>query len=84
MLKIKKMKDKELKITPQLIKDHNLTEEEYQKILGILGREPIFTELGIFSAMWSEHCSYKSTKNGLKPCIPKHLGLFAGLVKMRA
>ena len=60
------MKDKELKITPELIKAHNLTEEEYQKILGILGREPSFTELGIFSAMWSEHCSYKSTKKWLK------------------
>jgi phosphoribosylformylglycinamidine synthase subunit PurL len=57
---------KELKITPQLIKDHNLTDEEYQKILAILGREPSFTELGIFSAMWSEHCSYKSTKKWLK------------------
>ena len=56
----------EPKITPKLIKDHNLTEEEYQKILGILGREPSFTELGIFSAMWSEHCSYKSTKKWLK------------------
>jgi len=57
---------KELKITPKLIKDHNLTDEEYQKILDILGREPSFTELGIFSAMWSEHCSYKSTKKWLK------------------
>jgi phosphoribosylformylglycinamidine synthase II len=66
LLKVKKMKDKELKITPELIKAHNLTEEEYQKILGILGREPSFTELGIFSAMWSEHCSYKSTKKWLK------------------
>jgi phosphoribosylformylglycinamidine synthase len=56
----------EPKITPKLIKDHNLTEEEYQKILDILGREPTFTELGIFSAMWSEHCSYKSTKKWLK------------------
>lgn len=56
----------ELKITKQLIKDHNLNEEEYQKILDILGREPTFTELGIFSAMWSEHCSYKSTKKWLK------------------
>ncbi len=56
----------EPKITPKLIKDHNLTEEEYQKILSILGREPSFTELGIFSAMWSEHCSYKSTKKWLK------------------
>ncbi len=57
---------KEIKITPQLVKDHNLTEEEYQKVLGILGREPTITELGIFSAMWSEHCSYKSTKKWLK------------------
>lgn len=56
----------EPKITPKLIKDHNLTDEEYQKILSILGREPSFTELGIFSAMWSEHCSYKSTKKWLK------------------
>ena len=56
----------EPKITPKLIKDHNLTDEEYQKILGILGRQPSFTELGIFSAMWSEHCSYKSTKKWLK------------------
>ncbi len=57
---------KEIKITPQLVKDHNLTEEEYQKVLGILGREPTITELGIFSAMWSEHCSYKSTRKWLK------------------
>jgi phosphoribosylformylglycinamidine synthase II len=56
----------EPKITPKLIKDHNLTDEEYQKILDILGREPSFTELGICSAMWSEHCSYKSTKKWLK------------------
>jgi phosphoribosylformylglycinamidine synthase subunit PurL len=56
----------EPKITPKLIKDHNLTDEEYQKLLGILGREPTFTELGICSAMWSEHCSYKSTKKWLK------------------
>jgi phosphoribosylformylglycinamidine synthase II len=57
---------KESEITAQLIKDHNLNEEEYQKILDILGRKPTFTELGIFSAMWSEHCSYKSTKKWLK------------------
>lgn len=49
-------------ITPELIKDHGLTEEEYQKILEILGRKPTFTELGIFSVMWSEHCSYKSSR----------------------
>lgn len=57
---------KEVEITPKLIKDHNLTDEEYQKILKILGRVPTITELGIFSAMWSEHCSYKSTKKWLK------------------
>jgi len=57
---------KNIEITPQLVKDHNLTEDEYKKILGILGRTPTITELGIFSAMWSEHCSYKSTKKHLK------------------
>lgn len=56
----------EIKITPELIKQHNLTEEEYKKVLEILEREPTITELGIFSAMWSEHCSYKSTKKWLK------------------
>ena len=53
-------------ITAKLIKDHNITEQEYEKILQILHREPTITELGIFSAMWSEHCSYKSTKKWLK------------------
>ena len=56
----------EVKITPELVKEHNLTEDEYQKVLEILGREPTITELGIISAMWSEHCSYKSTKKWLK------------------
>lgn len=56
----------EIKITPELVKQHNLTEDEYQKVLEILGREPTITELGICSAMWSEHCSYKSTKKWLK------------------
>jgi len=56
----------EIKITPELVKEHNLTEDEYQKVLEILGREPTITELGIISAMWSEHCSYKSTKKWLK------------------
>lgn len=49
-------------ITPELVAQHNLTPEEYARILGILGREPSYTELGIFSVMWSEHCSYKNTK----------------------
>lgn len=57
---------KDRKITAELIKEHNLSNEEYEKILEILGRQPSFTELGIFSAMWSEHCSYKSTKKWLK------------------
>ncbi|MBI1956316.1 MAG: hypothetical protein HYS38_07975, partial [Acidobacteria bacterium] len=42
-------------ITAELVEEHNLAPEEYQKILEILGREPTFTELGIFSVMWSEH-----------------------------
>lgn len=53
-------------ITNDLIKAHGITEEEYEKIKKILGREPNFTELGIFSVMWSEHCSYKSSKPVLK------------------
>ncbi len=53
---------KEPEITEELIREHGLTEEEYQKILEILGRPPTFTELGIFSVMWSEHCSYKSSR----------------------
>jgi phosphoribosylformylglycinamidine synthase II len=53
-------------ITPELIQEHNLSEEEYGRILRILGREPNMVELGIFSAMWSEHCSYKSSRIHLK------------------
>jgi phosphoribosylformylglycinamidine synthase len=53
-------------ITPELIAQHQLTEGEYQKIVEILGREPSYTELGIFSVMWSEHCSYKSSRLHLK------------------
>ena len=49
-------------ITPEIVKQHNLTAEEYEKIKLILEREPNFTELGIFSVMWSEHCSYKSSR----------------------
>ncbi len=57
---------KEPKITKKLVKDHGLTEGEHQKIIKLLGREPAFTELGIFSVMWSEHCSYKSSKVHLR------------------
>ena len=50
----------------ELLTQHNLTEDEYKKILEILGREPNITELGMFSVMWSEHCSYKSSRVHLK------------------
>ncbi|PZX42252.1 phosphoribosylformylglycinamidine synthase subunit II [Roseinatronobacter thiooxidans] len=53
-------------ITPDLIKAHGLSPDEYARILEILGRAPNFTELGIFSAMWNEHCSYKSSKKWLR------------------
>jgi phosphoribosylformylglycinamidine synthase subunit PurL len=60
------MLDTEIKITPELAAEHGLTTEEYARIQKILGREPNFTELGIFSVMWSEHCSYKSSKVHLR------------------
>ena len=53
-------------LTPELIEAHGLKPDEYDRILDILGREPTFTELGIFSAMWNEHCSYKSSKKWLR------------------
>jgi phosphoribosylformylglycinamidine synthase len=53
-------------ITPELIRTHQLSESEYGKIVSLLGREPSITELGIFSVMWSEHCSYKSSRLHLK------------------
>jgi phosphoribosylformylglycinamidine synthase subunit PurL len=54
------------KITPNIVAEHGLTNEEYQLVLEIMGREPSMTELGIFSVMWSEHCSYKSSRVHLK------------------
>ncbi|MDD9909845.1 MAG: phosphoribosylformylglycinamidine synthase subunit PurL [Ahrensia sp.] len=53
-------------ITAQLVADHGLSEDEYARIVDLTGREPSFTELGIWSAMWNEHCSYKSSKKWLK------------------
>ncbi len=53
-------------VTPQLLRDHGISPEEYQRILKSLGRVPTLTELGIFSVMWSEHCSYKSSRVHLK------------------
>jgi len=56
----------EPKITPELVAEHGLKPDEYQRILDLIGREPTLTELGIFSAMWNEHCSYKSSKVHLR------------------
>ncbi|AHE51661.1 phosphoribosylformylglycinamidine synthase subunit PurL [Sphingomonas sanxanigenens] len=53
-------------ITPAIVAEHGLSEEEYQRVLNALGRVPNLTELGIFSVMWSEHCSYKSSRIHLK------------------
>jgi len=53
-------------ITPALVKEHGLSEAEYKRILALMGREPTLVELGIFSVMWSEHCSYKSTRIHLR------------------
>ena len=74
------------RITPELVAEHGITPEEYARIRAILGREPNFTELGIFSVMWSEHCSYKSSRVHLKtlptqgPCILQGPGENAGVV----
>ena len=73
-------------ITPDLVAEHNLSPEEYDRILEILGREPNLVELGIFSAMWSEHCSYKSSRIHLKtlpttgPAVIQGPGENAGIV----
>jgi len=62
---------KEPAITPEVLRDHGISPEEYDRLLKSLGREPSFTELGIFSVMWSEHCSYKSSRVHLKR-LPTH------------
>jgi phosphoribosylformylglycinamidine synthase subunit PurL len=80
------MLDTEIRVTLELAAEHGLTAEEYARIQKILGREPNFTELGIFSVMWSEHCSYKSSKVHLRrlpTCGPQVLqgpGENAGVV----
>ncbi len=60
------MSSPDIAITPELVASHGLKPEEYQRFVGLLGREPTLTELGICSAMWNEHCSYKSSKKWLK------------------
>jgi phosphoribosylformylglycinamidine synthase subunit PurL len=64
--KPKARRSKRAKISPALVAAHGLTAEEYQRIVALIGREPSITELGIFSAMWNEHCSYKSSKIHLR------------------
>ncbi len=53
-------------ITPEVLATHNLTPEEFERIKSLLGRTPNLVELGIFSVMWSEHCSYKSSRLHLR------------------
>jgi phosphoribosylformylglycinamidine synthase subunit PurL len=75
-----------MNITPELLEQHNLTQDEYERVKQLLGREPSFTELGIFSVMWSEHCSYKSSKVHLRrlptegDCLVQGPGENAGIV----
>ena len=56
----------DIKITPELVAEHGLKPDEYERFVKLIGREPTITELGIVSAMWNEHCSYKSSKKWLK------------------
>jgi phosphoribosylformylglycinamidine synthase len=65
-------------ITPELVAKHNLTTDEYAHVRQILGREPSYTELGIFSVMWSEHCSYKNTRPLLKTFPTKSPKILVG------
>jgi phosphoribosylformylglycinamidine synthase len=75
-------------ITPGLVRDHNLTDHEYSRIEALLGRTPTFAELGIFSALWSEHCSYKHSKSVLKtfpttgPQVVQGPGENAGVLRL--
>jgi phosphoribosylformylglycinamidine synthase II len=75
-----------MQITPELLDQHNITPDEYARIQQLLGRDPSFTELGIFSVMWSEHCSYKSSRVHLKrlpvegECLVQGPGENAGIV----
>src|SRR5437762_1119562 len=68
----------EPEVNAKVIKEHGLTHEEYDRIKQILGRDPNYTELGIFSVMWSEHCSYKNTRPVLKTFPTKSPKIFVG------
>ena len=75
-------------VTPEVVREHNLTPAEYVEILAMLGRTPTLTELGIFSALWSEHCSYKHTKPVLRrfpttgPAVVQGPGENAGVLRL--
>src|SRR5437762_3093009 len=75
-------------VTPQLVRDHNLTDEEYRRIEALLGRAPTFAELGVFSALWSEHCAYKHSKPVLRtlpttgPQVVQGPGEKAGVLRL--
>src|ERR1700693_3688782 len=65
-------------ITPELVAEHGLKPDEYDRILNLLKRDPTLTELGIFSAMWNEHCSYKSSKVHLRTLPTKGAHVIQG------
>src|ERR671926_1728555 len=75
-------------VTPEVVREHNLNELEYNRIVELLGRTPTLTELGIFSALWSEHCSYKHSKPVLKtfpttgPQVVQGPGENAGVLRL--
>ena len=68
------------RITPEIVAEHGLSPEEYDRILKALGREPNLVELGIFSVMWSEHCSYKSSRVHLKKLPTEAPWVICGLL----
>ncbi len=76
-------------VTPEVVREHNLTEFEYGRIVELLGRAPTLTELGVFSALWSEHCSYKHSKPVLRtfpttgPQVVQGPGENAGVLRLR-
>src|ERR1700678_1127631 len=80
------MTSRKPEVTPELVAEHGLKPDEYGRILKLIGRTPTFTELGIFSAMWNEHCSYKSSKVHLRglpttgPCVIQGPGENAGVI----
>ena len=67
-----------MKITSEIIEKHGINSDEYKKIINLIGRKPNFLELGIFSAMWNEHCSYKSSKKYLRTLPTKNKNVIQG------